>query len=275
MEAYFINPRPSKFTMKAIARHRKQIRKRRRKASVKKTEPKKEIKTMAQSRKQRAATMRNLKKAQAARKASKFGGKTRKARKAHRKARRAPRRKAAKTYRRKSHRRRHIVKAHHVTGYNRKRHWSNPFMRIGDTGSAVVGGLVAVGVLFGSLFAVGYLNGAKNRIPMLASGWGSLAAKLAIGLGVGMAAAWASRKNWVSGKNAAVIGAAGFAPLGLDLLSRVAPGIAGQISLADEMDAEMGAGLGMTPGNRLSDNTIDAEMGAEMGAEGESEMSSY
>jgi hypothetical protein len=149
---------------------------------------------------------------------------------------------------------------------------SNPLGGIGRTGSAVVGGLVAVGVLFGSLFAVGYLNGMKNRVPMLASGWGSLAAKLAIGLGVGVAAVWANRKGWVSGDKVAVISAAGFAPLGLDLLGRIAPGIAGQITLADDegMDAE----LSMTQGNRLSDHTMDAELAAEMG-EGESESSAF
>lgn len=189
------------------------------------------------------------------------------------------RRKARKAHRKSSHRRRHAVRAHSVKRYRRPRsgvsYMSNPIGSLGQTGSAAVGGLVAVGVLFGSLFAVGYLNGLKNRVPMLATGWGSLAAKLAIGLGVGVAAKMLSDRNWLSGKNAAVVAAAGFAPLGLDLLGRVAPGIAGQITLADE---DMSADMGIPPGPRLSDYTVDAEMGAEMGAElgqGESESSSY
>jgi len=206
-----------------------------------------------------------LKKYWAAKRAGKVSKKSRrKSRKSSRKARKS------------SHRRRHVVHAHKVSSYRRprkgKQYMSNPFGGVGQTGSAVMGGLVAVGVLFGSLFAVGYLNGMKNRVPMLASGWGSLAAKLAIGLGVGMAATWANRRGWLSHDKVAVVAAAGFAPLGLDLLGRVAPGIAGSITLAE--DDEMSAGLSMTPGNRLSDNTIDAEMSAEM-SEGESEVSTY
>ena len=253
MEAYFINPV-------------KRILKRRRKATVK-TEAK-EIKVMAKRRKssKKGEMPAALKKYWAAKRAGKSVAK-----KSHRNA--------PKVHKTAPHkRRRHVVKAHRVGGYRRPKtgsqYLSNPMRAFGNTGSAVVGGLVAVGVLFGSLFAVGYINGFKNKVPMLASGWGSLAAKLAIGLGIGMAANEMSKRNWLSGKNAAIVAAAGFAPLGLDLLGRVAPGIASQISLADdeEVAAEMGAEMGMTPGNRLSDYTIDAEMGAEMG---ESESSSY
>lgn len=249
MEAYFVNP----------------VRKAKRKKVVK------EKKKMAK-RKQPAA----LRKYWAARKAKKSA--PRKARKASR------RRKSSPPKARKVHRRRHVVKSHRrrggsVGGYRRKgarvkKHFSNP-MGLGNLGSTTLDGLIMAGVFFGALFAVGYANGMIRRVPMLSAGWGELAGKLGLALGVVAAGTMATRKGWLSQKNANAVILAGFSPLALGLLGRVAPQVAGQITLAQD-DEDMSAELAMTPGNRLSDYTMDAELAAELGAgERESESSSF
>jgi hypothetical protein len=251
MEAYLINPA------------RKAARKNRRKGA----------KRMAKKRQPAA-----LRKYWAKKRAGKVTRKTRKSRKSRRVSRKS---------RRKSHRAKHLVKRHHRKGgrvgsYSRKgasvkRHWSNPMMGLGNLGQTTLDGLIAAGVLFGALFAVGYANGLVKRVPMLAAGWGELAGKLAIALGVVIASGYAVRRDLISREKALVIGVAGFAPLGLSLLGRFAPGVAGMVTLSEDGDDGMGARLGMTPGNRLSDYTIDAELAAELqgSSEGESEMSQY
>lgn len=263
MEPYFINPVGRRKTVRRMKR--KTVLRRRKATAMKKENAQENI--MAKKRKSRKGKMPAALKA--------YWAKKRGSKKSRRPSKRRRSRKATmgKAPARRHKRARHSVRAHAVRSYRRAAHWSNPIPSLGQSGKAVVSGLVAVGVLFGALFAVGYVNGFKNRVPMLAAGWGSLAAKLAIGLGAGMAAAYAHRKNWLSASNAAVVGAAGFAPLGLDLLTRFAPSVAGQISLADDgVDAEMGASLS-APAEHLRDHTIDAEMAAEMGDE--SEMSAY
>ena len=249
MEAYLINPV--------------------RKAAEKKTKRRNKM----AKRRQPAALRKYWAKKKAEKVSRKVSRKSRKSRKSSRKARRSTKRG------------KHIVKRYHrkggrVHGYSRKgtsvkRHWSNPMgLNLGNLGRTTLDGLIAAGVLFGALFAVGYANGLVKRVPMLAAGWGELAGKLAVALGVGVAAGMAVRKGLISRERALVIGAAGFAPLGLSLLGRYLPSVAGQITLAEDegMDAE----LAMTPGNRLSDYTIDAELAAELaGPMAESEESSY
>lgn len=189
----------------------------------------------------------------------------------------------------KARRKRHSVKRHHRKGATVKRHMSNPLRRrshrrsrrthrnpmagLGSVGSSTMSGLIAAGVLFGTLFAVGMANKQAEKLPYAnSSQWANLAAKLAVALGGLYLVNMAGRKGWLTGTNKAVASAAVFAPLGLSLLNQLAPSIANQISLADEDD--MGAELGMEAGNRVSDYTIDAELGAELGKQ-ETESSAY
>lgn len=192
---------------------------------------------------------------------------------------------------RRHKRKRHSVKRHHRKGTSVKRHMSNPLRRrshrrssrrrshrnpmagLGNVGSSTMTGLIAAGVLFGTLFAVGMANKQAEKLPYAnSSQWANLAAKLAVALGGLYLVNMAGRKGWLTGTNKAVASAAVFAPLGLSLLNTLAPSIANQISLAD--DDEMAAQLGMEAGNRVSDYTIDAELGAELGKQ-ETESSAY
>jgi hypothetical protein len=248
MEAYFVNP----VTRKAVKGKKKT---KRRKTMAKRRQPAALRKYWAKRRKAKASPKKH-------RKAR---------RKSHRKARRNPAR--AKHIVPSHHRKGGAVKSYRRKGAHVKKHWSNP-MGMGQIGSTTVDGLVAAGIFFGALFAVGYANGWTKKVPMLAGGWGELAGKLGIALGVSMAAAIAVRKNYLSRDNAKIVVLAGFSPVALSLLGRVAPGIAAGVTLADEdsMDAE----LSMTPGHRLSDYTMDAELAAELqGPAHESESSSF
>ena len=248
MEAYFINA-PIRKGLKAGSTKKKTQRRNK----------------MAKKRRQPAA----LRKYWAAKKSGKTHHKKHK--KAHRKASKARKSTHAK-------RRRHVVHAHKVHTYRRPKsgssYLSNPVGSLGRAGSTVVDGLIAAAFMFGSLFAAGYINGMSKKVAFLGTTWGSLATKLAIGLGVGYAAHYASSKRWLSSENSKVVAAAGFAPLALDLLGRIAPQVAGQIQLAGDGD-NMGAELAMTPGDRLSDATIDAQLAAELSGESDSESSAY
>ena len=110
-----------------------------------------------------------------------------------RRSRKARRVVAKVTRRRKTHRRRHTVGAYTahrhkrvITLHPRKKKWrvrqhmSNPVM--GD----VTDNLIAVGVLFGTLFAVGFLNRQAEKLPLPQSQWTGLAVKLGVAIG----AAW-------------------------------------------------------------------------------------
>lgn len=151
----------------------------------------------------------------------------------------------------------------HMSNRRRRRTRRNPF-GMGQWGGATIEGLIAAGVLFGTLLAVGFVNKQIQRVNQLSTGWANLAARLGVALGGVLGAGYAVRQGWLSRANGQVAAAASFAPLTLGLVASFAPNIAGQISLADE-DNGMGAELGMTPGNRLSDNTLDAELSAELG----------
>ena len=247
MEAYFVNPTTRKAGQGKTTKRRKTMAKRRQPAALRKY--------WASKRKAKASP--------------------KKVRKASRKARKA--RKV--THRRKKHivhvhsRKGGSVRSYRRKGARVKSHWSNP-MGLGQIGSSTIEGLIAAGVFFGALFAVGYANGWTKKVPMLAEGWGEMAGKLAIALGVATVATMAVRKNYISRDTSKVIILAGFSPLALNLLGRVAPGIASGITLAE--DEGMDAALEMPSGHRLSDYTMDAELAAELnGPQHETESSSF
>jgi len=244
MEAYFVNPTTRKAGQGKTTKRRKTMAKRRQPAAL---------------RKYWAKHRKNPK--------AKAASKPRKARKATKKHTKAWRTKpkASRKYAKR------VVKVHSYRGHRKVR--INP-MGLGQIGSSTVEGLIAAGVFFGALFAVGYANGWSKRVPMLSQGWGEMAGKLAIALGVATVATMAVRKNYISRDTSKVIILAGFSPLALNLLGRVAPGIASGITLAE--DEGMDAALEMPPGHRLSDYTMDAELAAELnGPQHETESSSF
>jgi len=254
MEAYFVNPTTRKAGQGKTTKRRKTMAKRRQPAALRK---------YWAAKKAGKAVKKSIK-----RHYKKVGGK--------------PKRRKATKARKASHRRGHQVKRHHRKGgsvhsYHRKganvkRHWSNPF-GLGEFGGVTIDGLIASGVFFGALFAVGYANGWTKKVPMLAEGWGEMAGKLAIALGVASVATMAVRRNLISRDTSKVIILAGFSPLALNLLGRVAPSIASGITLSED---EMDAALEMPQGHRLSDYTMDAELAAELnGPQHETESSSF
>ncbi|MDE1822334.1 MAG: hypothetical protein KGI98_15965 [Euryarchaeota archaeon] len=263
MEAYFVNP---------FAPGRKASGHRRLKKSGKRS---KHMAKKRKTKKRRSAAQRAATEKMPA--ANKAGRRARKAE--SRRGKEAKKGSGKSSKRRTTKRRRHEVHAHEVRSYRRPAHgayyMSNPKLDVKGLGKVAMGGLVAAGVLFGALFAVGWVNGQKNRVPMLASGWGALAAKFAIGLAAVYAAHTAAKKGWLSASNAGVLGAAGFAPLGLDLLGRIAPGIASHVSLADE------AGMGDITSRGLIAADLQANLAANLQAdlqaepEEEAEVSSY
>jgi hypothetical protein len=140
----------------------------------------------------------------------------------------------------------------------------------------VVNGLITAGVLFGTLFAVGFIN---KQLPIPQGKFTPLLTKL----GVALLAAWGvrelSRRGLIRGQNNVVVAqAAVFAPLGMSLLSTFVPAVAAQVSLAGDMGAELSGylpqdlGMSMAPGGRgrISDYTVSAELNAELEAETES-----
>jgi hypothetical protein len=176
-------------------------------------------------------------------------------------------------------RRRHRVKAYDakggpVKGYTRggrsvPAHLSNPFGGLGQMGQASMEGLIAAGVLFGSLIAVGFVYKQLDGIPALTGNrWVNLGVKLGATLGVVWAAREVARRGFISHANAKVAQAAAFAPLGMTVLTMALPQVAGMVHLSadpselsqDDIDAE----LSMRAGNRISDYTIDAELSAEL-----------
>lgn len=185
--------------------------------------------------------------------------------------------------RRRSRRNPHVVRSHvQRIGRRRvrvRRHMSNP-----NWGAATIDGLVLAGVLFGALFVVGVANKQTEKVGVLQSGWGNLAAKLGVGLLGSIGALMLVRKGWLSQTNAKVVAAASFAPLLMSGVRMISPALASNVSLAGD-DGDLGATLGgffpqelgMRAGPRLSDYTIDAELSAELGGrlERETETSAY
>jgi hypothetical protein len=165
----------------------------------------------------------------------------------------------------KSQRRRHPVKAHkrrggRVHSYARhgafvRKHMSNP-----SIGAVTMEGLMAAGIILGSVLVVGYANGQLGRWSKTSSGWGNLAGKLAIALGAGLGAHYAARKGYLSKASAYAVTGAAFAPLVLAGVASFAPAIAGRVTLANE---DTDAPQGMAGGNGLQAQ-LEAELQAEL-----------
>ena len=208
-------------------------------------------------------------------KTTKRGGKTTK-----RKSTKRASRKAAPS---RATRRRHVVKAYQATRHKKSatihykkqswgvaKHMSNPFnMGIGGLGEELIG----VGIAFGTLFAVGFLNRQSERLPLPANKWVGLGVKLGVALGAAYGVSQLSKRNIISGRNATVARVMCFAPFTMAILNEFVPAVASQVSLNADLNGYYPQELGMEAGNRLSDNTISAELAAEL--EQESEESAY
>jgi hypothetical protein len=166
----------------------------------------------------------------------------------------------------KRHRRVWSVKKHRA--HKRKSSWlSNPPI-LGD----ITSHLIMAGVLFGTLFAVGFVNKQAEKLPLPAGKYTPLLTKL----GVALLAVWGvrqlSRKGIIRGENAIVAQAATFVPVAYAALATFAPAAAAQVNLAAELQGYLPQDLGMPMGrgSRISDYTVSAELGAELEAESES-----
>jgi hypothetical protein len=166
----------------------------------------------------------------------------------------------------KRHRRAWTVKKHKA--HKRKSSWmSNPPI-IGD----ITSHLIMAGVLFGTLFAVGFVNKQAEKLPIPQGKFTPLLTKL----GVALLAVWGvrqlSRRGLLRGENAIVAQAATFVPVAYAALATFAPAAAAQVNLAAELGGYLPQDLGMamSPRGRLSDYTVSAELGAELEAESES-----
>jgi hypothetical protein len=175
----------------------------------------------------------------------------------------------------------HIVKRYKrkggpVAAYRRKggsvpRHISNPRprrsyrrYRRNPFGGGLLNdakeGLMAAGVILGTLWLAGVVNRQLNKVPMLAIGWPNVLGKLAVALGVG-AVASKFMPQGLQKYNSVVYGAA-FVPALLSGVAQVSPMAAAQLTLAG--DAGMGADLqaqldmqvGGMPQTRVSDYTM-------------------
>jgi hypothetical protein len=178
-------------------------------------------------------------------------------------------------------RKRHMVKQHNrrggaVHGYKRHgalvhAHMSNPYrrrsrrrsMRNPQLGSVALEGLMAAGIILGSVLVVGYANGQLGRFSKTASGWGNLAGKLAIALGAAYGAHWASRKGYLSRASAYAVTGAAFAPLVLAGVASFAPQIAGRVTLANEYDDQLPENMG---GGKGLQAQLNAELNDELEA---------
>jgi len=155
-----------------------------------------------------------------------------------------------------------------------KRH-NNPKLSLGNVGQTTMDGLIAAGILFGSLLAVGFVNRQAGKVGYIASGWQNVAAKVGIALGFSMGAAWLVRKNKIQKPAGYVIAAVGWAPVALAAVNKFAPTWASQISLAEEGD------MGAAPARLGVDRPMAAELSASLRAsledelEAENEMSMY
>jgi hypothetical protein len=203
------------------------------------------------------------------------------------------RRKARKSYRKHANRQKHVVKSHSrkggaVSAYRRKgarvkQHMSNPFGgAAGQAGYAIAEGVFAAVVILGAVMATGLIVRQAEKLPYASSGWGNVAAKAGVALGLTWVLYKATKNMGPRWKGAGQIAsAAAYIPASLALLGHLAPALAAQVSLSEGMDAA----LQMEPAyNRNSDQllnaTIDAQlqMAAEsdrLGMERESESGAY
>ena len=205
----------------------------------------------------------------------KRGGKTTKRKSTKRKStnrnphKAAPRRHVVKAYRATRHKKRAIIH-YKKRSWRVAKHLSNPFnMGIGGLGEELIG----VGIAFGTLFAVGFLNRQSERLPLPANKWVGLGVKLGVALGAAYGVSQLSKRNIISGRNATVARVMCFAPFTMAILNEFVPAVASQVSLNADLNGYYPQELGMEAGNRLSDNTISAELAAEL--EQESEESAY
>lgn len=205
-----------------------------------------------------------------------------------RRTRRARRSVAPKVRRRRTHRRRHVVHAYtahrhkrsitltpHKKKWRVRQHMSNPVFDLGG----ITDSLITVGVLFGTLFVMGFANKQVQSLPIPRGKWLDLGYKLGLGLLGAWGARELARRRLIDGNKAMVAATAAFVPLGMGLLNEFVPAVAGQVSLAadETMGAELEGvypqDLGLSPcRSPRSDYTICADLGAELEAESESGM---
>ena len=229
----------------------------------------------AVSRSKKMAKGKRNKKGQFVKKGAKSATKVRKVRKV-RKARKASTGKKTKTRK---------TQVWGVKGYTVKKHSVRKHKAHGRTTSwlsnppilgEVTHGLITAGVLFGALFAVGFVGKQVEKLPIPQGKYTPLLTKL----GVALLAVWGvrqlARRGILKGEQVIVAQTAAFVPLGMSLLSTFAPQAAAQVSLAAEMNAELNGylpqdlGMAMSPRGRLSDYTVSAELNAELESESES-----
>ncbi len=182
------------------------------------------------------------------------------------------------------HRKRHAVKRHRKvwsvashTAHARRSGWmSNPnVMSFGGIGSE----LMTVGVLFGTLFAAGFIARQAAKLPLPANKWVSLAEKLGVALLGAYGVRYLARRNLLSQRNATVATATMFVPLGMGLLNEFIPAVASQVQLAgaQSLNAELGGMYPQELGTAFRSAPAGLGLGAELeGAiERDSEMAPY